>query len=85
MLGGFVATFVGPRYGIIACMTISAPLLMACAANPLNLHLTMGLITTDSLFIGMMEGQAIATTTFPLRTQGKRLFYASQENQLTIL
>lgn len=29
----------------------------------------MGLMTTGSLFIGMMEAQAAVTTTFPLRTQ----------------
>lgn len=67
--GGFVATVTGPKPGIIFCMTVAAPLLMACAANPLNMSLTMGLITAGCLFIGMMEGMAIATTTFPLRTQ----------------
>lgn len=69
IVGGFVATVTGPKPGIIACMSISAPILMAAAANPLNVNLTMGLITTGTLFIGMMEGMAIATTTFPLRTQ----------------
>lgn len=33
------------------------------------MDLTMGLIAMGTLFIGMMEGMAIATTTFPLRTQ----------------
>ena len=67
--GGFVATFTGPKPGIIFCMTVAAPLLMAVAANPLNMTLSMGLITTGCLFIGMMEGIAICTTSFPLRTQ----------------
>ncbi|KAK4998648.1 hypothetical protein LTR66_002152 [Elasticomyces elasticus] len=67
--GGFVGTLTGPRPGIIACMTIAAPVLMAAAANPINMNLTMGLVATGTLFIGMMEGMAIATTTFPLRTQ----------------
>ena len=69
MIGGFVATIVGPRWGIIGSMWIAAPLYLACAANPLNLTLTMGLVTTGSLAIGIMEGQSIATTSFPLRTQ----------------
>ena len=69
ILGGFVATFTGPKPGIVVCMTIAAPLLMAVAADPLNMELTMGLITTGSLFIGAMEGIAICTTSFPLRTQ----------------
>ena len=105
MIGGVIATLVGPRWGIIGSMWIAAPLYLACAANPLDLNLTMGLITTGSLAIGtyanandpfpslisqqrdcrdsssrirtfthspitgIMEGQSIATTTFPLRTQ----------------
>lgn len=69
ILGGFVGTLVGPKPGIIACMSIAAPILMSAAADPLNMTLTMGLIATGTLFIGMMEGMAIATTTFPLRTQ----------------
>lgn len=67
--GGFIASATGPKPAIIVCMTIAAPLLMAVAANPLNMNLTMGLITTGCLFIGMMEGVAICTTSFPLRTQ----------------
>lgn len=69
MTGGVLATFTGPRPGIIFCMTVAAPLLMAVAADPLNMSLSMGLITTGSLFIGMMEGISICTTSFPLRTQ----------------
>jgi hypothetical protein len=42
---------------------------MAAAANPLDMDLAMGLIATGTLFIGMMEGMAICTTTFPLRSQ----------------
>lgn len=52
--GGFIATFTGPKPGIIFCMTVSAPILAAAAANPLNKTLTMGLIATGTLFIGMM-------------------------------
>lgn len=69
MTGGLVATLVGPRWGIICSMSIAAPIYVACGANPMNLNLTMGLVTTGSLAIGIMEGQSIATTSFPLRTQ----------------
>lgn len=69
ILGGFIGTVTGPKPGIIFCMTVSAPMLMAAAANPLDIDLTMGLIATGTLFIGMMEGMAICTTTFPLRSQ----------------
>jgi hypothetical protein len=67
--GGFLATFTGPKPGIIFCMTIAALLLMAVAADPLYMNLSMGVITTGCLFISMMEGIAICTTSFPLRTQ----------------
>lgn len=69
ILGGFIATVTGPKPGIIFCMTLSAPILAAAAYNPINYNLTMALILVGTLLIGMMEGQAIATTTFPLRTQ----------------
>jgi hypothetical protein len=69
--GGFVATFTGPKPGIIFFMTVVAPLLMAVAAEPLNMSLSMGLITTGCLFIGAMEGITICITSFPLRTQEK--------------
>lgn len=55
MIGGVVATLVGPRWGIIGSMWIAAPLYLACAANPQDLTLTMGLITTGSLAIGTYD------------------------------
>ena len=61
IVGGFVVTYTGPRPGIICTMTIAGPLLMAAAANPLNMNLTMGLIATGTLFIGAMEGMSIAS------------------------
>lgn len=67
--GGVVGSITGPRPGILFCMCVSAPILAAAAANPLNMNLTMGLVGTGTLFIGMMEGMAICTTTFPLRSQ----------------
>jgi hypothetical protein len=69
MLGGVVATFFGARAAIIGPMCIAGPLLCACAANPLNMELTMGLITSGALFIGMAEAQAATTSTFSIRTQ----------------
>ncbi|RFU26296.1 hypothetical protein B7463_g10051, partial [Scytalidium lignicola] len=67
--GDLVATVVGPKIPIITCITIAGPILMACAADPLNKPLTMGLLIVGCLFIGAMEGMAIATATFPLRSQ----------------
>lgn len=67
--GDFVATVVGPKVPIITCITIAGPILTACAADPLNRPLTMGLLVVGCLFIGAMEGMAIATATFPLRSQ----------------
>lgn len=69
MIGGVVATIFGARTAIIGPMWIGGPLLCACAANPLKMELTIGLITTGALFIGMCEAQAATTSTFSLRTQ----------------
>ncbi|KAL2353829.1 fungal trichothecene efflux pump [Cryomyces antarcticus] len=69
IVGGFLATLWAPKPGLILCTCIGGPLLMSAAANPLNMSLTMGLITTGAVFIGMQEGICIAMTTFPLRSQ----------------
>lgn len=69
IFGGVLATVIGPRWTVISMMWIAAPIYIACAANPLNLTLTMGLITTGSLTIGAGEAVAATTTTFRLRTQ----------------
>jgi hypothetical protein len=69
IFGGVLATFVGPRWTVISMMWIAAPIYIACSANPLDLDLTMGLITTGSLTIGAGEAVAATTTTFVLRTQ----------------
>lgn len=69
MVGGIVATVFGARVAIIIPMWISGPLLCACAANPQNMELTMGLITTGALFIGMCEAQAATTSTFSIHNQ----------------
>jgi hypothetical protein len=50
-------------------MTVSAPILMAAAANPLDMDLTMGLIALGTLFIEMMKGMATYTTAIPPRSQ----------------
>ncbi|KAF2639896.1 hypothetical protein P280DRAFT_519279 [Massarina eburnea CBS 473.64] len=54
IFGTVVCTYTGPNPGIIATITISAPILCAAAADPLNLSLTMGLIATGCFFTGMM-------------------------------
>lgn len=69
ILGGYFATFVGPKWGTIVTMYISVPLLAAAAYNPLNMNLTMGLITAGCLFIGMMESIVVTASTFPIKTQ----------------
>lgn len=67
--GTFLANFLPPKPLLIFFVTAGGTLLAAVAANPLDLPLTTGLITTGVLLIGMAEGIAIASTTFNLRTQ----------------
>jgi hypothetical protein len=69
IVGGYIATFTGPKYGCILFMWLSVPVLAAAAYNPLNISLTMGLITTGCLLNGMMETIVVTASTFPLRTQ----------------
>ncbi|KAK3676869.1 hypothetical protein LTR78_003073 [Recurvomyces mirabilis] len=69
MFGGIMGTVIGPRTSIISTMWIAAPVLMAAAADPLNMKLTMGLIITGAFFIGASEAQAAVSSTFSLRTQ----------------
>ncbi|KAF1362122.1 TRI12-domain-containing protein [Lizonia empirigonia] len=69
IIGGYIATFTGPKYGAIIFMYTSVPVLAAAAYNPLNISLTMALITTGCLLNGMMETIVINASTFPLKTQ----------------
>jgi hypothetical protein len=69
IIGGYVATFTGPKYGSIIFMFTSVPVLAAAAYNPLNISLTMGLITTGCLLNGMLETIVVTASTFPLETQ----------------
>jgi hypothetical protein len=63
MLDGFIVMFVGPYYGIIVYITISA-FFIAYAANLLNFYLTIGFIITSNFFIDIIKSQTIAIITF---------------------
>lgn len=67
--GTFIANWVPPKPILIGALFCGSPLLAAVAANPLNRHLTIGLMVPGILAIGMAEGVGIALNTFPLRTQ----------------
>ncbi|TKA73528.1 hypothetical protein B0A55_05323 [Friedmanniomyces simplex] len=69
ILGGGLATVVGPRWGIRSTMWMAAPIMLAAAANPLNRSLTEGLILTGSLLIGASESQAAVTALSTLRNE----------------
>ncbi|KAK3648125.1 hypothetical protein LTR56_002604 [Elasticomyces elasticus] len=69
VLGGGIATVIGPRWGIRLTMWIAAPIMLAAAANPQNQSLTEGLILTGSLMIGASEAQAAVTALSTLRSE----------------
>lgn len=69
IIGGFVTTFIGSKWGICMSMCIAGPLLAAAGADMLNFSLTLGLVLPGGFFIGLMEGIALANTSFPLKTQ----------------
>ncbi|KAK0259058.1 hypothetical protein LTS09_006347 [Friedmanniomyces endolithicus] len=69
VIGGVIATLVGPRWGIRVTMWMAAPLMLAAAANPLNRPLTEGLILTGSFLIGASESQTAVTALSTLRNE----------------
>ncbi|KAK3641236.1 hypothetical protein LTR56_011476 [Elasticomyces elasticus] len=69
VLGGGIATVIGPRWGIRLTMWIAAPIMLAAAADPQNQSLTEGLILTGSLMIGASEAQAAVTALSTLRSE----------------
>ncbi|KAK0798795.1 hypothetical protein LTR91_009978 [Friedmanniomyces endolithicus] len=69
VIGGVIATVVGPRWGIRVTMWMAAPLMLAAAANPLNRPLTEGLILTGSFLIGASESQTAVTALSTLRNE----------------
>ncbi|KAK0942575.1 hypothetical protein LTR48_005082 [Friedmanniomyces endolithicus] len=69
VIGGVLATLVGPRWGIRVTMWMAAPLMLAAAANPLNRPLTEGLILTGSFLIGASESQTAVTALSTLRNE----------------
>lgn len=64
-----LAHWFGPKPVLIVTMMVAGPITAAAAYNPLNMNMTMAFIIVGSLFIGAMEGVALVTVTFPLRTQ----------------
>lgn len=71
MIIGPIATCLGSKMGAISASIIAAPMLVAAAADPLNRQLTLGLVATGCLFIGVLEGVSLIASTFPLKTQGE--------------
>ena len=71
IVGGYVGTWTGPKWGTIAFMYICVPILAGCAYDPLNEKLTTGLMITGTFFNGMMESIAVTATTFPLKNQAE--------------
>lgn len=69
MLGNVVAHYMGPKPTIIVAMMIAGPLLACVAIDPMNMTLTSTMIFLGCFSLGIMEGCALTTSTFPLRTQ----------------
>lgn len=69
IVGGIIATFAGPKLPTIILMLLAFPFLGAAAANPLNMEMTMTFVILGCFMVGAADGIAIATTTFPIRSQ----------------
>lgn len=71
ILGGIIASFTGPRLPTICFMLLAFPFLGAAAANPLDMEMTMAFVILGCFMVGAADGIAIATTTFPIHSQGE--------------
>ena len=71
MSGPFFANWLPAKPLVIVGTFIGTGLLAACAANPLNLDLTVGVLVTGNLVIGMADGIGLPMTTFPIKNQEK--------------
>ncbi|KAL4937492.1 hypothetical protein BDV06DRAFT_226903 [Aspergillus oleicola] len=71
MISGPIATCLGSKVAAISASIIAAPMLVAAATDPLNRQLTLGLVATGCLLIGVLEGVSLIASTFPLKTQGE--------------
>ena len=69
MAGPFFANWIPPKPILITFTFGGVAFLAAVAANPLNLNLTLGLLITGDLLIGMADGIGLPMTTFPIRSQ----------------
>ncbi|KAJ5270830.1 hypothetical protein N7505_006588 [Penicillium chrysogenum] len=69
MAGPFFANWLPAKPLVIVGTFIGTGLLAACAANPLNLDLTVGVLVTGNLVIGMADGIGLPMTTFPIKNQ----------------
>ncbi|KAJ5473032.1 hypothetical protein N7530_007033 [Penicillium desertorum] len=69
MAGPFFANWLPAKPLVIVGTSVGTGLLAACAANPLNLDLTVGVLVTGNLVIGMADGIGLPMTTFPIKNQ----------------
>jgi hypothetical protein len=69
MSGPFLANWLPAKPLVIIGSFIGTGLLAAVAANPLNMDLTLGLLVTGNLIIGMADGIGLPMTTFPIKNQ----------------
>ncbi|QKX58196.1 uncharacterized protein TRUGW13939_05317 [Talaromyces rugulosus] len=69
MSGPFLANWLPAKPLVIIGSFIGTGLLAAVAANPLNMDLTLGMLVTGNLIIGMADGIGLPMTTFPIKNQ----------------
>lgn len=69
ILGEIAAHWIHPKPILIVTSVCGAGFVAAAGANPLNQNLTLTFIILGNLFVGAMDGVAIAMSTFPLKSQ----------------
>lgn len=69
MTGPFCTNWIPAKPFVIVGTIISLPLLVALAADPINIDMTLAFLITGNFILGAADGVALTMTTFPLRTQ----------------
>lgn len=69
MVGPFCTNWVPAKPFVIVGSIISLPLLVALAADPMNINMTLAFLILGNFILGAADGVALPMTTFPIQNQ----------------
>lgn len=69
MVGTFCTNWVPAKSFVIAGSIMSLPLLVALAADPMSMNMTLAFLIVGNFILGAADGVALPMTTFPIQNQ----------------